>query len=163
MNFSIRLDSLRDNAVAGLLTEHLAEMRRISPPECVHALDLDQLRQPEVTIWSVWWADSLASCGALKELSLRHGEIKSMRTTSALLRQGVARQLLEHILGEARRREYERVSLETGSQPEFKPAINLYRQFGFEVCPPFADYREDPNSVFMSLALKEAQASQGLR
>jgi putative acetyltransferase len=150
---TIRVDDLTGPEIAALLREHLAEMRRISPPESVHALDLDGLRRPEVTFWSAWEGRDLLGCGALKSLDAGHGEIKSMRTTAAHQRKGVAARLLQHIIEEAQRRGYRRLSLETGSQPEFTPARRLYERFGFDYCGPFADYRDDPNSVFMTRCL----------
>lgn len=149
----IRLDDLRGPEIRALLEEHLANMRRISPPESVHALDLDGLRRPEVTFWTAWDGPLLLGCGALQELAARHGEVKSMRTAEPARRRGVARAVLAHIVGEARRRGYERLSLETGSQPFFAPAHRLYEGFGFSRCGPFAGYTDDPNSVFMTLAL----------
>jgi putative acetyltransferase len=119
----------------------------------VHALDLDRLRAPEITFWTVWSDEALAGCGALKELTPEHGEIKSMHTALAHRGMGVATQLLAHILNEARARGYQRVSLETGSMAAFAPARALYSRFGFQVCPPFAQYREDPYSVCMTLDL----------
>ncbi len=124
-----------------------------SPPESVHALPLEGLRAPEISFWSAWEGDELLGCGALKELDPRHGEIKSMRTVSAHLRKGVAAALLHHIVAEAQRRGYERLSLETGSMAAFAPARALYQRHGFRECGPFADYREDPNSVFMTRLL----------
>ena len=150
---NIRIDDLRGPEIAALLEEHLADMRRISPPESVHALDLDRLRKPEITFWTVWDGGALMGCGALRQIDPTQGEIKSMRTARAHLRRGVARSMLTHILEEARRRAYVRLSLETGSQAEFAPARTLYTRFEFEVCGPFADYREDPNSVFMTRRL----------
>ena len=149
----VRLDDLSGPQIARLLHEHLRGMRQNSPPESVHALDLEGLRQPEITFWSVWEGSALLGCGALKELDPRHGEIKSMRTAAAHLRKGVAARLLEHILEEARRRSYRRLSLETGSGPAFAPAHSLYTRFGFRPCGPFADYAEDPFSVFMTREL----------
>jgi len=149
----IRIDDLAGPEVRALLEEHLRSMFQISPPESVHALDLDGLRQPDITFWTAWSARELLGCGALKELTPLHGEIKSMRTTAAHRRKGVARAMLEHIIAEARRRDYARLSLETGTQPAFEPARRLYRSFGFEHCPPFADYTEDPNSCFMTRVL----------
>jgi len=146
----VRLDDLSGAQIARLLHEHLRGMRQNSPPESVHALDLAELRKPEIAFWTVWEGDELLGCGALKELDPRHGEIKSMRTAAAHLRKGVATRLLEHILQEARRRAYRRVSLETGSGPAFAPALSLYTRFGFRHCGPFADYAEDPCSVFMT-------------
>ncbi len=150
----IRLDDLAGAPVRALLAEHLRSMHEISPPESVHALDLDGLRDPAVTFWTAWDADDLLGCGALKELDPAHGEIKSMRTSAAHLRRGVAAAMLEHLLAESRRRGYRRVSLETGSQPPFEPARRLYARFGFAPCGPFAHYSEDPYSVFMTLALR---------
>ncbi len=149
----IKIDDLSGPEIRELLEEHLRNMRRISPPESVHALDIDSLRKPEITFWTVWDNGELLGCGALKELDARHGEIKSMRTASRHLRKGVASRVLRHILEEARLRGYTRLSLETGSQPEFEPARTLYALFGFNYCPPFADYTEDPNSVFMTKEL----------
>ena len=149
----IKRDDLTGPEVQALIGEHLQGMFEHSPPESVHALDLDGLRKPEITFWSAWEGDRLAGCGALKELDPEHGEVKSMRTSSAFLRRGVASRMLEHIIGEAKRRGYRRLSLETGSMEAFVPARNLYARFGFEYCGPFADYAEDPNSVFMTKEL----------
>lgn len=149
----IRLDDLSSPGIAQLLHEHLQSMHLLSPPESVHALDLEGLRQPEITFWSAWREAELLGCGALKELDRRHGEIKSMRTATVHLRKGVAAGLLRHILEEAKRRAYRRLSLETGSMAAFAPARGLYSRFGFEPCGPFADYAEDPNSVFMTREL----------
>ncbi len=128
-------------------------MFALSPPESVHALDLDKLRSPDITFWSAWEGPLLLGCGALKQLSEKHGEIKSMRTPDALRRRGAGRAMLAHIVAVARARGYERLSLETGSVPGFEPALKLYESFGFECCGPFGDYVEDPYSVFMTLSL----------
>ena len=149
----IRRDDLSGPEIRELLEEHLRSMRSISPPESVHALELEGLRQPEVAFWTVWSGDELLGCGALKELDARHGEIKSMRTALRARRTGVAKTVLEHIIGVARRRRYARLSLETGSQDAFEPARRLYESFGFDYCPPFEGYVEDPHSVFMTLLL----------
>ena len=149
----IRVDDLTSPAIIGLLQEHLHSMTLHSPPESIHALDLDALRKPDITFWSAWQKSELMGCGAIKELDFRHGEIKSMRTVSSHLRQGVAAKLMRHILDEAERRAYERVSLETGSMEAFAPARNLYASYGFTLCGPFADYVEDSYSVFMTRAL----------
>jgi putative acetyltransferase len=149
----IKIDDLSGPEIAGLLGEHLECMAEVSPPESRHALDLDGLRQPEITFWTLWEGEDLAGCGALKELDAGHAEIKSMRTASAYVRQGVATRLLQHLLREARRRGYRRLSLETGAMAYFEPARRLYTKFGFQVCAPFANYREDSNSVFMTMNL----------
>ena len=151
--FDIKLDDLRGHEIAELLTEHLRSLAEVSPPESMHALNLDELRKPDITFWSVWQGQTIVGCGALKELDDRHGEIKSMRTAAAHVRKGVASRILEHIISEAKRRGYRRLSLETGALPYFKPAQSLYRKFGFTNCAPFADYAEDPNSVFMAREL----------
>jgi len=149
----IKIDDLTGSAIAELLREHLQNMAENSPPESIHALNLEQLRQPEITFWSVWQDSELLGCGALKELSPRHGEIKSMRTVLKHRRKGVGAKMLEHILNEAKRRKYNRLSLETGSMDAFAPAHRLYEKFGFKECGPFADYIEDPNSRFMTKEL----------
>jgi putative acetyltransferase len=149
----IRLDDLRGPEIARLLQEHLDEMALHSPAESRHALDLDGLRAPTITFWSVWENGELMGCGALKELTPEHGEIKSMRTTYAHRGKGVAAAMLQHILDEATKRGYRQLSLETGSMAAFAPAHALYTRFGFPPCGPFANYREDPNSSFMTRKL----------
>lgn len=153
MTMDIRIDDLRGPEIARLLQEHLDEMFLHSPPESVHALDLDKLRRPEITFWTVWNDGALMGCGALKALDAAHGEIKSMRTARDHLRKGVAATLMRHILRVARERGYRRLSLETGSPDAFLPARAMYERFGFEECGPFADYVEDPYSVFMTIEL----------
>ncbi|MGB0387524.1 MAG: GNAT family N-acetyltransferase [Ardenticatenaceae bacterium] len=150
---NIRIDDLRGPEIYGLLQEHLENMRQLSPPESVHALDLDGLRKPEITFWTVWEDGELLGCGALKELDPQHGEIKSMRTASSHLRKGVAAYIVNHILEVAKERGYSRLSLETGSMEAFKPAHKLYAKFGFTRCAPFADYFEDPYSICMTKEL----------
>lgn len=152
-NFEIRPDDLSGEAVRNLLREHLKSMHVLSPPQSVHALDIQGLSQPDVTFWSVWEGPELLGCGALKELLPDHGEIKSMRTAASHLRRGVARYILSHIIEEARRRGYRRLSLETGSMAAFSPARELYARSGFQECDPFGSYVTDPNSVFMTMEL----------
>ena len=131
----------------------MAHMFLVTPPESVHALPIEGLRSPKITFWSVWENNELLGCGALKELDPQHGEIKSMRTAYAHLRKGVARAMVHHIIAEAKRRGYRRLSLETGSMAAFEPARQLYTAFGFTYCGPFGDYVDDPNSVFMTKEL----------
>jgi putative acetyltransferase len=149
----IRLDDLRGTEIAALLEEHLDDMRRTSPPESKHALDLDGLRHPSISFYTVWDGEHLLGCGAVKELEPGIGEIKSMRTANAARGCGVASFVLQHILDVAKQRGYSRVSLETGSQDFFLPAHALYHKFGFVDCEPFGDYKLDPNSVFMTLEM----------
>jgi putative acetyltransferase len=149
----IAQDPLTDSGIIELLEEHLAHMHATSPPGSVHALDLDALRSPQVTFWSVRCGDEVVGCGALTELAPDHGEIKSMRTARKWLGKGVASLMLHHIIDTARERGYQHVSLETGSGQAFEPAHSLYLKFGFAYCGPFADYKEDPFSRFMTRAL----------
>ena len=150
----IETDDLTRPQVHALLEEHLRNMYEVSPPESVHALDLGKLRSPDITFWTAWEGDVLLGCGALKELDALHGEVKSMRTPQAQRRTGAGRALLAHIVSTARERGYARISLETGSMDAFIPAQKLYESAGFVYCGPFGGYEEDPNSVFMTLALK---------
>ena len=149
----IEIDDLSSVEIHSLLEEHLESMRRLSPPESVHALDLSKLQKPDITFWSAWEGPLLLGCGALKELDAKHGEIKSMRTPAAHRRRGAGRGILAHIMQTARQRSYEILSLETGSAAEFTPAHRLYESVGFVRCGPFGDYSDDPNSIFMSLRL----------
>ncbi|MGI9504500.1 MAG: GNAT family N-acetyltransferase [Geminicoccaceae bacterium] len=149
----IRLDDLRGPEIKALLLAHLDTMAEHSPPGSRHALDLNGLRAPEVTFWTVWENVDLVGCGALKALDDRHGEIKSMHTGKAHRGKGIAERLVVHILEEARQRDYHRLSLETGSMAAFQPARKLYEKFGFSECAPFADYKLDPYSTFMTLEL----------
>lgn len=158
----IRIDDLRGPEIAALLAEHLRCMAEFSPPESRHALDLEGLRQPTITFWTIWHRGELMGCGALRELDPQHGEIKSMRTAQGHLRKGVAAKVLTHIIAEARRRGYRRLSLETGAFPYFEPARCLYRKFGFQPCGAFQGYREDRNSVFMTQELNRQSPSLSL-
>ncbi|MBX2862391.1 MAG: GNAT family N-acetyltransferase [Leptolyngbyaceae cyanobacterium MAG.088] len=145
----IRDDDLTGQAIAAFLQAHLDEMYEITPPESVHALDLDSLRVPEITFWSVWEGNVLVGCGALKELDTISGEIKSMRTDKVHRGKGIASAMLKHIIQTAKQRNYTSLNLETGSMAEFAPARALYTRHGFEYRGPFGDYVADPNSVFM--------------
>jgi putative acetyltransferase len=149
----IEIDQLTHPQVLALLNEHLTNMFELTPPEQVFALDVTKLRSPDITFWTVWDGDALMGCGALKELSPTHGEVKSMRTPKAMRRRGAGRAVLDHIVQVARQRGYRTLSLETGSHPAFLPAQTLYQKFGFVYCGPFGSYPENANSVFMSLSL----------
>lgn len=146
-------DDLSGAVIRALLEQHFAGMLANSPAGSCHFLDIEGLKGPGVTFWSIHCGDALAGCGALKMLDAGHGEIKSMRTADAFLRRGVAARMLEHIMVEARARGAARLSLETGSGPAFAPACALYRRHGFVDCEPFADYRPDPFSRFMTRAI----------
>jgi putative acetyltransferase len=150
----IVVDDLSGPQIAKFLDEHVQEMRSITPsPESKHALNLDSLREPEITFWSVMDGDTLVGCGAIKRLDASHAEVKSMRTAPARQRGGIVSMLLEHIIAEPKRMGFTRLSLQTGSYEFFLPARKLYEKFGFEYCEPFADYQPDPHSVFMTKLL----------
>jgi putative acetyltransferase len=149
----IKIGDLMSPKIQSFLKDHLEDMARHSPPESIHALNLEGLVKPEITFWSIWDKGELMGCGALKELDSRHGEIKSMRTAPAHRGKGAATLMLNHIEEEAKRRGYKRLSLETGSMDVFAPAHRLYARFGFKECGPFADYVEDPSSKFMTKEL----------
>jgi putative acetyltransferase len=150
MAYRFQVDDLTDPRIARLLEEHLEDMRATTPPESIHALDLEALKQPEIIFWSLWQGEELAGCGALKRLNDTHAELKSMRTARKFRGMGLGTLILEHILREARARGYRRVSLETGAVEFFAPARALYAKHGFVVCGPFEGYWDDPNSVFMT-------------
>ena len=155
----IRVDDLQGDAIKALLQLQLDAMHQHSPPESVHALDLEALRHPSITFWTAHAHGELLGCGALKRLNPDHGELKSMRTADAHLRKGVARALLRHIESAARAEGIRRLSLETGSTAPFAAALRLYASEGFVNCGPFADYTLDPFSVFMNKLLAD-QVSQ---
>lgn len=150
---TIKLDDLTGPEVAKLLGEHLTDLSAKSAACSMHALNLEALRKPNITFWSVWDGGELLGCGALKELAATHGEVKSMRTVASYLRRGVASRVVEHIISEAKLRGYRRLSLETGAGPAFHAAHALYIKHGFQRCGPFADYKPDPNSFFFTMEL----------
>jgi len=155
----IRVDNLQGEAIKALLQLHLDAMHQHSPPESVHALDVESLRHPSITFWTAWAHGELLGCGALKRLNPDHGELKSMRTADGHQRKGVARALLRHIESAARAEGIKRLSLETGSTAPFAAALRLYASEGFMTFGPFADYALDPFSVYMTKLL----ADQGLQ
>lgn len=149
----IKIDDLTDIRTLELIEIHLAGMVENSPAESRHALNIEGLKQANITFYSAWEDNDIMGCGALKELTSEHGEVKSMRTAERHLRKGVAGEILQHIINEAEKRGYTKLSLETGSMEAFKPAHRLYESIGFRYCIPFDHYVEDPNSVFMTLDL----------
>jgi putative acetyltransferase len=149
----ITLGDLTDSRVIDLLHYHLTTARAETARGSAHALDLKGLQLPDITFWTAWDGETLVAVGALKQLSLDHGEVKSMHTVQARRRKGVGSSMLQHIIAFARSRGISRLSLETGSWDYFRPAAALYRRHGFIECPPFADYVSDPNSIFMTLNL----------
>ncbi len=147
---------LSDPRVVDLLHLHLTRARAETAPGSAHALDLTGLQSPDIGFWTIWDDETLLGVGALKRLSADHGEVKSMYTVQALRRTGAGSAMLRHIIATARANGMSRLSLETGSWDYFRPAHAFYRRHGFVECPPFADYVLDPNSVFMSLDLRES-------
>ena len=161
MQLKIREDDPTAGAAAGLIRAHLDHAELHSPSTSNHSLGAESLVAPDITFWTIWAGNSLAGCGALKELDPRHGELKSMHTAEAFRGNGIAAVMAAHIIDEARRRSYERLSLETGSMDAFAPARALYSRLGFVECPPFAHYRLDPNSVYYTLNLTEGPWNGG--
>jgi putative acetyltransferase len=149
----IVVDDLSGSQIGAFLDEHIQEMRAITPLESKYALDLDELRAPEITFWSVLDGDAVVGCGALKRLDPDHAELKAMRVAATRRRGGIASLLLEHLIAEARRMGCTRLSLETGSAEFFPPARRLYERFGFTYCEPFAGYQSSPHNLFMTRAL----------
>ncbi len=157
-SITINSGGLSNPKVVALLQQHLEEMASHTPAESVHALDLKSLQLPEISFWTAWIGNDLAGCAALKKLNplttdLQSAELKSMRTSDKYRRCGVASCVLAHLIELARQENYTTLYLETGSQPAFTAAKQLYQKFGFTLCDPFADYIEDPNSIFMQLQL----------
>lgn len=150
MREGIHEDDLSGADIRRLVRDHLVDAAQHAPPESTHALDVDALRGPDITFFSAWRGGALAGCGALRELDRHHGEIKSMRTAPAFLRQGVASTIVEHLIDVATARGYARLSLETGAAPAFAPARALYARHGFAPCAAFGRYVEDHHSVFMT-------------
>ena len=153
VNHVIAVDDPLAADVRELVSRHLDFARSLSPPENVFALDASGLVDPAVTFYSCRRSGDLLAIGALKHLGDHHGELKSMHTASAARRQGLGRAMLGHLIGVARERGYQLLSLETGSMDGFAPARALYASAGFAVCGPFASYRPSPHSTFMSLVL----------
>ena len=152
-SISILDDDLTSEATLRLIARHLDGMHEYSPPESVHALDVEALRQPGITFWSAWIGGELAGIGALKALDDERGELKSMRVDDRFRGAGVGRALLRHILAAARERGMTSLWLETGTTPDFAPAQRLYESEGFVTCEPFDGYAHDPFSRFMTLRL----------
>lgn len=149
-------DDPRRPDVIGLLERHLEFARGVTPPEDVHALDLDGLLDPSVTFFSLRDNDTLLGIGAIKTLDATHMELKSIHTAEEARGNGVGRRVVEHLIGVATARGATRVSLETGSMEEFAPSRALYRRLGFVECEPFDDYSPSPSSMFMTLELSPA-------
>lgn len=153
MGWTFHPDELDRPDVAELLAFHFEAMRAASPPEACHVLPADGLSSPKIGFWTLREEGRLLGIGALKELSADHGEIKSMRTHPDALGRGVGRAMLDHLTGEARRRGYKKLSLETGGTGPFAAALRLYEREGFVPCGPFGGYRDTPFTRFFTRAL----------
>jgi putative acetyltransferase len=149
----ITLGDFADVRVKALLTRHLEGMLANSPPGHAFALDWSELQKPEISFYTLWEGEELLGVGALKEIGPQIGEIKSMRTADTHLRRGVAGVIVEHIVAEARRRGYKRLSLETGSGPAFEAALKLYRKYGFVEGGAFGGYEKSLFNQFLHLDL----------
>lgn len=147
---AFRRDDLNGREVRALIARHLDGMRAYSPPDSVHALDIEKLRASDVFFWSAWAGDEIAGMGALKRLDAARGEIKSMRVADPFLGQGIGRAILDHIMGQARAMGLQGLWLETGSAEAFLPARKLYESAGFHLCEPFEGYAADAFSCFMT-------------
>lgn len=149
----ISVDDPRAEDVRELLRRHLVFANTHTPPQDVHALDIDGLLDPAVTFFSFRLGGELLGVGALKRLDGHHAELKSMHTAEAARGRGIGRAMVDHLIGVARDRGFRQVSLETGSMPAFAPARSLYAKAGFRPCGPFGSYRPSPSSTFMTLPL----------
>ena len=139
--------------VNDLLTKHFIELRSVSPEGSAHVLDIPGLKVPSINFWSLWDENDLVGCGALKFLSETHGEFKSIRVADEFKKKGIGERIINHLIEEAKKLKISKLSIETGAGDFFLPARNLFSKFGFKSCPPFAHYKDDPNSCYYTLNL----------
>ena len=139
--------------VNDLLKKHFIELRSVSPPGSTHVLDIAGLKDPSIKFWSLWENNKLVGCGALKFLEKNHGEFKSIRVADEFRKKGIGERIINHLIDEAKKLEISKLSIETGAGEFFLPARTLFSKFGFKLCPPFAHYKEDPNSCYYTLNL----------
>ena len=143
-----------DNSeVNDLLKKHFVELRSVSPAGSTHVLDIDGLKDPSIKFWSLWENNNLVGCGALKFLEKNHGEFKSIRVADQFRKKGSGERIINHLIEEAKKLNIVKLSIETGAGEFFLPARNLFSKFGFKTCPPFAHYKDDPNSCYYTLNL----------
>ena len=143
-----------DNSeVNDLLKKHFIELRSVSPAGSTHVLDIDGLKDPSIKFWSLWENNELIGCGALKFLEKNHGEFKSIRVADQFRKKGIGERIINHLIEEAKKLKISKLSIETGAGDFFLPARNLFSKFGFKTCPPFAHYKDDPNSCYYTLDL----------
>ena len=143
-----------DNSeVNNLLKKHFIELRSVSPAGSTHVLDIEGLKDPSIKFWSLWENNKLVGCGALKFLEKNHGEFKSIRVADEFKKKGIGERIINHLIEEAKKLKISKLSIETGAGDFFLPARNLFSKFGFKSCPPFAHYKDDPNSCYYTLDL----------
>ena len=143
-----------DNSeVNNLLKKHFIELRSVSPAGSTHVLDIDGLKDPSIKFWSLWEDNKLIGCGALKFLEKEHGEFKSIRVANEFRKNGIGERIINHLIEEAKKLKISKLSIETGAGKFFLPARKLFSKFGFKSCPPFAHYKDDPNSCYYTLDL----------
>ena len=143
-------DNLKVN---DLLKKHFIELRSVSPEGSAHVLDIDGLKDQSIKFWSLWEGNNLIGCGALKFLEKEHGEFKSIRVADKFRKKGIGERIINHLIEEAKKLKISKLSIETGAGEFFLPARNLFSKFGFKKCPPFAHYKDDPNSCYFTLNL----------
>lgn len=149
----IQRGNLSDERILRLLCHHFDRCHAVTPPGSAHVFEPARLAAPEIDFWAAWEGHTLLGVGAMKPLDATHGEVKSMHTAETARRRGVGSAMLKHIISTSRERGLTRLSLETGSFGYFEPAVALYKSHGFAECPPFGDYRPDPNSLFLTRML----------
>ena len=143
-----------DNSeVNDLLKKHFIELRSVSPAGSTHVLDINGLKDPSIKFWSLWENNKLVGCGALKFLEIYHGEFKSIRVADEFKKKGIGERIIKHLIDEAIKLKISKLSIETGAGEFFLPARKLFTKFGFKSCPPFAHYKDDPNSCYYTLDL----------
>ena len=138
-----------------LLTKHFVELRAASPEGSAHVLDIPGLQISSIKFWSLWNNDLLMGCGALKFLDNQHGEFKSIRIHDNFRNKGNGINVVNHLITEAKKLDIVRLSIETGAGEFFKPARKLFKKSGFKPCNPFAHYKEDINSVYLTKYIGE--------
>ena len=143
--------NFNNSEVNELLLNHIKELRSVSPEGSTHVLDIPGLKDPSIKFWSIWEDSKLVGCGAIKLFDQKHGEFKSIRVTNEFRKKGYGEKILKHLLIKAKNLNLRKLSIETGSGEFFKPARELFQKIGFKKCPPFAHYKEDPNSCYMNL------------
>ena len=147
--------NFENSDVNELLKKHFVELRAASPEGSAHVLDIEGLKVPSIKFWSLWDDEKLIGCGALKFLDKEHGEFKSIRIHDSFRNQGQGINVINHLINEAKKLKIKRLSIETGACDFFTPARKLFKKTGFTVCEPFAHYKEDINSVYLTMLIDD--------